>query len=352
MSESNLSPESDFSSYDLEFSAVSWNVSDYINFTGPPIEAGHITRIFRIFVDDNDPSYNWSITALNNSWCTGSGTEIDPYVIENLYINGNGTGGMIFIRDSDKHFIIRDCWFNFSGPNEYDVGVLVQYATNGLIVNNSFTYTHAGVITENSISNVTVDNNIFISDHTTTGWGRAIKVAVDSYDVVVSNNKIRDYYSGIRVSQSVNITVNSNYIENNVWEGFIGSPFVGSRINETKIIRNVFAGSFTDTSTFIVSDTGGQGNTVINNTVGAGDPWVFGPETAETFLISPQLSQGPSCQISLIHNSSNNLIAHNVLHGFIEEGNDETIHVFDIVILIGMFGVISVLIAIIRRRNQ
>ena len=45
---------------------------------------------------------SWGEAAANEPWCEGSGLEGDPYVIENVVINGNGIGDCIYIQDSDE----------------------------------------------------------------------------------------------------------------------------------------------------------------------------------------------------------------------------------------------------------
>ncbi|GAH40211.1 unnamed protein product, partial [marine sediment metagenome] len=39
-----------------------------------------------ILIDDLDPTKNWSYTASQYDWCSGSGTWNDPYIIENVTI--------------------------------------------------------------------------------------------------------------------------------------------------------------------------------------------------------------------------------------------------------------------------
>ena len=72
---------------------------------------------FPIFIDDDDPSYNWAITAATKDWCSGSGTWIDPYLIENVTINGQNSGSCIFIRGSSVFFVIKNCSLSNSGNN-------------------------------------------------------------------------------------------------------------------------------------------------------------------------------------------------------------------------------------------
>ena len=62
-----------------------------------------------IFIDDLDPSRNWSYTASHYDWCSGSGTWTDPYIIENVTIDGQDAGNCIFIKNSVVPFIIRNC---------------------------------------------------------------------------------------------------------------------------------------------------------------------------------------------------------------------------------------------------
>ncbi|MHA1988328.1 MAG: NosD domain-containing protein, partial [Promethearchaeota archaeon] len=53
-------------------------------------------------------AHNWT-WAESQAWCSGFGTEEDPYVIENLKISGFGINNGIEIINSDVHFIILKC---------------------------------------------------------------------------------------------------------------------------------------------------------------------------------------------------------------------------------------------------
>ena len=201
--------------FNLGNSQVSWNVSEYAEFTGPPIDTTppYYSEVFRIFIDDTDPDYNWSKTAAENEWCSGSGVARDPYVIEGLYINAQGEGGGIHIQDSDKHFVVRDCWVNNSGIKEHDAGVLVQYSENGIIENNIFTYTKVGVWVQSECHNISVSENYMISDPSI--YSRAFQLAYYCSDIDVSGNVIINFYSGMHISLYVtNFTLRDNYVAN------------------------------------------------------------------------------------------------------------------------------------------
>ena len=55
-------------------------------------------------------SANWS-NAVKWGWCKGSGIWGDPYIIENITINGvnSPTGDCMFIQGTSEYFIVRNC---------------------------------------------------------------------------------------------------------------------------------------------------------------------------------------------------------------------------------------------------
>ena len=343
--------ESGTSDFYVENSAVSWVKSDYVNFTGPPIHYV-LDRYYRIYINDADPNYNWSKTASDNAWLTGSGTEGDPYIIENLYINAEGIGGGIFITNTNRSFIIRDNWFDNSGPNEFDVGVLLARTGNGIIDNNIFTYVHRGVEIHLLSFNNMVSNNYMISNLTAAGFGRGIHIS--SNNNTLYNNMIKNFYDAIYIGQANNVIVDSNYAENTIHEDWDGSPIILTLCNSSSVIKNTLAGVWAFSS-FNVSEDDSSGNTITNNTVVPGDTIVFGPN-----MSAPQLQQGGNG--IRLEKSHHNLIAHNIMLEAISEGPEDdpndnpnevggTIWGLDPLILIGSFGVMSVILIIIRRRR-
>ncbi|MFX0137172.1 MAG: hypothetical protein ACFFDN_26265, partial [Candidatus Hodarchaeota archaeon] len=78
----------------LILNTINFNVNP-INENGNQEEDGdfnpmnsHFISELPIFIDDINPDYNWSKIKSENIWCTGSGTFNDPYIIQNLEING------------------------------------------------------------------------------------------------------------------------------------------------------------------------------------------------------------------------------------------------------------------------
>ena len=87
-----------------------------------------------IIIDDDDPSMNWMTTAATYDWCSGSGTWNDPYIIENVVIDGQDSSNCLEIRDSIPYFIIRNCTFYNAGPLG-KAGILLYNVKNGTLLN-------------------------------------------------------------------------------------------------------------------------------------------------------------------------------------------------------------------------
>lgn len=108
--------------------------------------------------------YTWE-QVVNEEWCYGSGTWTDPYVIENITINGQGLDNCIEIRNSDTYFIIRNCSLYNSGSN---AGIFLYNVDNGrLLYNNCSNNNDKGIYLWYSNNN-TLSGNIANNNY---GWG-------------------------------------------------------------------------------------------------------------------------------------------------------------------------------------
>ncbi|MFX1420541.1 MAG: hypothetical protein ACFE9N_16715, partial [Promethearchaeota archaeon] len=122
---------------------------DYWNLTGAPID-----------IDDNNPSKNWETTVATYNWCRGTGTLQDPYIIENVTIDGQGVGSCIKISNSNEHFIIRNCTLLHSGSAfSVDAGIYLFDVFYGVLIENTCSLNANGILLENSEHNIISNNN-------------------------------------------------------------------------------------------------------------------------------------------------------------------------------------------------
>ena len=90
-----------------------------------PAESGNI-------IIDN----NWTATKVAGI-CTGNGTYSEPYIIEDLKLEGNGwTWSCIVIKNSDEFFIIENCTL-YTLEYKYSYAINMYNVQNGLIINNN-----------------------------------------------------------------------------------------------------------------------------------------------------------------------------------------------------------------------
>lgn len=168
--------------------------SKYLDLTGTPI-----------YICDSDPNRNWSSTAVNYSWCVGSGTWNNPYIIENIMIDGQNSVDCIRIVNSSVFFIIRNCRVY----NSISTSLTLYNVNNSKIYSNDcLNNGYAGILLENCqnntiFSNVLQDNN----------W-HGIKID-QSQGNNIFKNKIKNNEYGVWIVFSDNNKVSKNNIQYN-----------------------------------------------------------------------------------------------------------------------------------------
>lgn len=174
--------------------------ASFWNLTGSPI-----------YIEDNNPACNWSKTASDNPWCSGSGTWNDPYIIENVTIDGQGLDSCIEIRNSVKFFIIRNCTLYNSGSNlDEDGGIKLYSVNNGNCYYNNCSYNNGnGIILSFSNNNSISGNNVSYNKN-------GIYFAYTYDHNYISGNTINNNYNyGIRLYSVYKISILNNRIHNN-----------------------------------------------------------------------------------------------------------------------------------------
>ncbi len=161
-----------------------------------------------------------------NGW-RGNGSGSNPFIIENLLINGNESLFGVIIQNTNLSFVLA----NITVINcEY--GIYLWKSKNFLLSSNSVSYTRIGVYLWKS-------NDGTLKNNTVTGSNIAGVLIELSYGITLSNNSIIDASNvGFYVMNSGDLQISGNKI--------YGYPGVGILINSgpnTMLLNNTVSGS-------------------------------------------------------------------------------------------------------------
>lgn len=223
------------------------NLNFYWNLTQNPI-----------YIDDSTFEYSWAKVERDNAWCYGSGTIEDPYMLENIFIDGRGSGNCILIQNSERPFGIKNCTLIKAGSGYWDAGIKLSNTSNGIIENctclgngyygiylelqsnnNSIIYSnfednncgiHMRYSHFNEFSNNHLSNNnnkgIFLrSCHNQTITRNTVKDSYEGlfidrcYDSIASSNTFDTCSAGVKVEYFYNNEIIHNIISNCSWCG-------------------------------------------------------------------------------------------------------------------------------------
>jgi parallel beta-helix repeat protein len=205
----------------------------------------------KIHIDDDNPSINWTV-AKKDGICTGNGTYSDPYIIEYLEIDGEGSGSCILIENSEVYFRIEDCSL-YNAEWGSDAGINLLNVNNSQLIGNDCSYSQLGIV---------------LGD----GWGGG-----GCYNNTITGNIVNNNRGGIYLFDSYNNTISSNTANNNTWSGIylIGSNYTivsGNTMNDNKMCGINIGGGHNNVivSGNIISDNHMQGlwmDESFNNTI-------------------------------------------------------------------------------------
>jgi parallel beta-helix repeat protein len=134
---------------------------------------------------------------IDNNWtaakaagiCTGNGTYSEPYVIEDLVIDGGGSGSCILIENSDMYFKIRNCSVYNSRW-----GIELTSVTNAQLIDNNCSSNNYGGIYLGWSNNNTISNN-----NANYNYYYAIYLNWSNNNTISNNNANYNYFIGIRI---------------------------------------------------------------------------------------------------------------------------------------------------------
>jgi parallel beta-helix repeat protein len=121
--------------------------------------------------------------------CSGSGTYSDPYIIENLEINGGDSGNCILIENSNVYFKIENCYLYNAGWGS-DAGIRLLNVNNSQLIGNDCSSSFLG-----------------------------IDISYGGYNNTITGNLVNNNGGGIHLFECYNNTVSGNTENNNLWCG-------------------------------------------------------------------------------------------------------------------------------------
>jgi len=158
---------------------------------------------------DDDGWNNWE-WARGRFWCSGSGSEADPYVIEDLIVNGSNSGSCISIENSDVYFRIENCTVFNAGSGDNDAGISLNNVTNGELTSNNCSLNNKnGIFLNDSISNALLNNSI-------SNNSQGISLNDGNLNFIFINNISSNVNNGIKISStSMNAFILYNFFDGN-----------------------------------------------------------------------------------------------------------------------------------------
>ncbi len=219
------------------------------------ISAFSTVRVNATTVSYDPPSYS-SLTPHDPIFITsdsgfavfpGSGTVEDPYVIEGYDITTTDIWG-IYIRDTTKHFIVRDCYIEAEYHSIYIMDVADGTVT---IINNTCNNNDgSSILLWHSVSSTVTNNTCTNNDY-------GILLSSSGSSTVTNNTCTNNIHAGIYLMDSVSSTVTNNTCSNNPFGDGILLSYSGSSTVENNMCNNNQYGIYISSS---------DSSTVVKNT--------------------------------------------------------------------------------------
>jgi len=170
--------------------------------------------------------------AASNGW-PGSGTENDPYRIENMTITGKTTNG-IDIRNTTFHILINNCTLWKNNGND----LFLKSCSNLKILNCNLFNTSTGITVE-SCKDIIIINNTLVSHI----YGMMME---ETNDIIISGNQILNPdtkgYIGLLANGFKNYLISDNEISNHTNQGLYGFYIDSGRISNNTFSNNFING--------------------------------------------------------------------------------------------------------------
>lgn len=197
---------------------------------------------------EGDPQFT-----LANGVVAGDGSISNPYIIENWSINASSDQG-IFIRNTTKHVVIRNCYIYDGLLNNHD-GIFLSNLTNASVTDSQLKNHYRGIyiyysstvsVTDTTITDVAKhgiylenSNKNRIDNVTSKGstGGHAIYLERSNLSLVSNCTLSGNHYAGIEDDYTNNNTYRNNTMYDNGWNGFDMIQSVDARVIDNTIVN-------------------------------------------------------------------------------------------------------------------
>ncbi|MHA1999743.1 MAG: right-handed parallel beta-helix repeat-containing protein, partial [Promethearchaeota archaeon] len=235
---------------------------------------------------DGVNGHDWSWWMARSWWLSGSGSQSDPYIIENLEIDAGGSGSCLRIwDDSTNYFSVQNCIFTGSGTGSgsYEAGLMLNNTAHGSVINNTcngngdpgiyLRFCNDTVVQGNDASSNSVgilnsrgNNNTFISNTINGNSLCGIRIWRGE-DILIQNNTITNHAGtndvGIYLYLGIDnvVTVTGNRIQNN----YHGIRMWGE--SNDIIHNNTITGNYNGIQMYIFDSSGGTYFNITHNKI-------------------------------------------------------------------------------------
>lgn len=187
----------------------------------------------------------------------GSGTEVDPYIIENwVIVDDDSAPQGVFIKNTTAYFIIKNCTISgFHHPDEFRHGIQLSEVTHGMIKTTTTIDCATGISIRDSMENVIL-NCTFRDYPYDMGYGINI---VDSSHVKIISSQCYNLEIAINIIRSSDITIQKTRCYNNSVWGLVADVLYQDILliedctfNDNAIYGIYLSGSYKSTSCSII----------------------------------------------------------------------------------------------------
>ena len=292
--------------------------SDVINFDKENLKISATTG--KIHIDNN-----WT-DAWSAGICTGNGTYSEPYVIDDLVIDAEGSGSGIFIENSIVYFKIKNCTlYGTESGSRWGAGIRLSNVNNSQLIGNNCSSNYVAIYLSYNDYNNTITGNI-VNDN-----GGGIYLSDSYYNTISGNTINNNIWCGIYLDCSSNNIISGNTACNNSVSGIYSSGIFLEDSNYNIIEGNTLnynergialSGSYNNISGNTANNNNddgifiiGNNNIISGNTANNNNDYGIGLHYSNNNTITGNTANNnDNCGIRLL-NSNYNIVSGNVLMG-------------------------------------